>query len=589
MDDIYNQVCAPGEESYFTEKALDHLNVKFDIAAEDLARIPRVGPVIVVANHPFGALEGMLLAALLKTVRPDFKILANFLLARIPEMRPLIISVDPFGGKDAPGRNIAPMKEAVRLVQKGGLLAMFPAGEVSHLNFKNREITDPQWTRTVARIIRMTQAPILPLYFDGNNSLLFQVAGLIHKRLRTALLPRELLNKRNRRIPTRVGNLISFERMNRIGDDHDLVEYIRMRTYLLSGRADSIGSLPSATDGGAGSSQGQKPIPPPDHNKLLAEEVSHIPEENIMAHQGDYLVFRARMEEIPLIIREIGRLRELTFRQVGEGTGKALDLDRFDTHYLHLFAWNKEKKQIVGAYRLGTTDTIMDRFGVKGLYTSTLFKFREPLLTQISPAIELGRSFIRPEYQKEFAPLNLLWKGVGRFIVENPRYKMLFGPVSINNRYHSISRRLLVGFLTLNNFNTDLARLVKPKTPPKVRQQKRWDESAVSRLVSEVNEIDDLISEIQADRMGIPILLKHYLKLGGRLLGFNIDPDFSDVLDGLILVDLRLTPRRILEKYMGREGLARFLEYDPKSGGKDAKFPAGQGETRPGENPAQNL
>ncbi len=589
MDDIYNQVCAPGEESYFTEKALDHLNVKFDIAAEDLARIPREGPVIVVADHPFGALEGMLLAALLKTVRPDFKILANFLLARIPEMRPLIISVDPFGGKDAPGRNTAPMKEAVRLVQKGGLLAMFPAGEVSHLNFKNREITDPQWTRTVARIIRMTQAPILPLYFDGSNSLLFQVAGLIHKRLRTALLPRELLNKRNRRIPTRVGNLISFERMNRIGDDHDLVEYIRMRTYLLAGRADSTGSLPPAADSGDGSSQGQKPIPPPDHNKLLAEEISRIPEENIMAHQGDYLVFRARMEEIPLIIREIGRLRELTFRQVGEGTGKALDLDRFDTYYLHLFAWNKEKKQIVGAYRLGTTDTIWERFGVKGLYTSTLFKFREPLLTQISPAIELGRSFIRPEYQKEFAPLNLLWKGIGRFIVENPRYKMLFGPVSINNRYHSISRRLLVGFLTLNNFNTDLARLVKPKTPPKVRQQKRWDESAVSRLVSEVNEIDDLISEIQTDRMGIPILLKHYLKLGGRLLGFNIDPDFSDVLDGLILVDLRLTPRRILEKYMGREGLARFLEYDPQSGGREAKLPAGRAETRPGENPTRNL
>ncbi len=567
LNRIYNQTSIPGEESIFTERALRVMNVTYDISDEDRERIPEEGPVVVVANHPFGAIEGIVLAELLKSVRKDFKILANYLLNRIVEMRPLLISVDPFGSRRAKMRNIKPLKEAIKLVGSGGLLGIFPSGEVSHFSLRNREVTDPHWSRTIAGIIRKSGAKVVPLYFSGRNSTFFQIMGLIHPRLRTILLPREFLNKRNRKISIRVGNPIPFKRLDEFLNDDDLMDYIRMRTYLLAGRTEADEGRSQLFEGANGHSSKLKPVAPPDHNKTLADEVDSIPEDDILARKGDFVVYVAKMQNIPGVMREIGRLREITFREAGEGTGKAIDLDKYDTHYLHLFVWNREKKHIIGSYRLGLTDIIMDRHGMKGLYTTSLFRFKKSLLEQITPAIELGRSFIRPEYQKEYAPLNLLWKAIGQFIVRNPRYKMLFGPVSINNRYQSASRQLLVSFLTHNKFNADLARLVKPKTPPKRRRNTgSLEEPIIGHLVADLDEVSHLISEIEADQQSVPILLKHYLKLGGVLLGFNIDSEFSDVLDGLILVDLTKTPQRILEKYMGPEGFERFREYHQERG-----------------------
>lgn len=565
LNRIYRQVAETGDQNVFTEKALEYLNISFDIAAEDRARIPREGPVILAANHPFGAIEGIVLVELLKSIRPDFKIMANYLLGRITEMRPLLINVDPFGSQRAVARNIGPLKEAFRFVKNGGLLGVFPSGEVAHLDVRRREVTDPRWSKTIAGLVRKTGAPVVPVYFDGRNSNFFQLMGLIHPRLRTVLLPRELLNKRNGRISIRVGEVIANDKLIGFGKDEAIIDYIRLRTYLLAGRANEEPLGPRISKGLRPPGRKLGPIAPPDHSKTIADEVAGIGEERILARKGDYVVYQSKMPEIPKIMREIGRLRETTFREAGEGTGKAIDLDKYDTHYWHLFVWNREKKHVIGSYRLGPTDVILDQYGISGLYTSSLFKFKKPLLDQITPALELGRSFIRGEYQKEYAPLNLLWKAIGEYVVRNPRYKMLFGPVSINSNYQSASRQLLVSFLTHNKFNTDLAKLVKPKTPLKMRRaSSQWNTPTASHLVSNLNEVSSLITEIEADRQGIPILLKHYLKLGGELLGFNIDPEFSDVLDGLILVDLTKTPRRILEKYMGKSGYTRYNEYHRK-------------------------
>jgi len=562
LNNIYRQVSLPGEESLFPEKALESLNVSLDISKEDRLRIPSEGPVVIVANHPFGAIEGIVLSALLKSIRPDFKILANYLLDRIIEMRPHLINVDPFGSKESFARNIAPLKEAIQLVRNGGLLGVFPSGEVAHLDVRRREVSDPEWSHTVARIVRKTGAQVVPVYFDGRNSNFFQLIGLIHPRLRTALLPRELINKRNRSISIRVGKPISNRKMVEMENDNEITDYLRMRTYLLGVRADTDSGEKKAKASMIATSSSMKPIAPPDHSKHLSDEIDCLPEDKILARKGDFVVYQARMQEIPRVMREIGRLREITFRDAGEGTGKAIDLDKYDTHYIHLFAWNKEKKQVIGAYRLGPTDIMINRLGLKGLYTASLFNMNKSLMDQITPAIELGRSFIRQEYQREYAPLNLLWKGIGHYIAQNPRYKMLFGPVSISNTYQSASRQLLVSFLTQNKLDAELTKLVRPKTPLKKRNLSRELKAASSsRIVNDLNEVSALIAEIEADRKTFPILLKHYLKLGGKLLGFNIDSEFADVLDGLILVDLTETPGKILEKYMGKEGYRRFMDY----------------------------
>jgi putative hemolysin len=293
---------------------------------------------------------------------------------------------------------------------------------------------------------------------------------------------------------------------------------------------------------------------------LLKAEVEALPVDQLLAASGHFTVHSARAGQIPWCLQEIGRLRELTFRAAGEGTGKASDIDLFDTYYLHLFVWDAKAEAIVGAYRMGLADEILARYGKSGLYTQSLFKYGSRVLRTLNPAIELGRSFVRAEYQRNFAPLLLLWRGIGRFVARSPRYAVLFGPVSISNSYEPVSRRLIVDYLKANSVEAGLARDVKPRRPFHAGKPADRDVADLCGL-GDIEELSRAIERIEPDRKGVPILLKHYLKLGGRVLGFNTDDQFGDALDGLILVDLRTSDPRILARYMGEEGAAEFLAY----------------------------
>jgi len=293
---------------------------------------------------------------------------------------------------------------------------------------------------------------------------------------------------------------------------------------------------------------------------LLKAEVEALPAEQRLVASGQFAVQYARSGQIPWCLQEIGRLRELTFRTAGEGTGKASDIDLFDAYYLHLFLWDAQAEAIVGAYRMGLVDEIVARYGKRALYTQSLFKYGLKLLEHINPAIELGRSFVRAEYQRSFSPLMLLWRGIGRFILRSPHYAVLFGPVSISNSYTPLSRRLIVDYLSMNNAQTELARHVRPRRPFRGPRSGMWDEVEVAGL-KDIEDLSRAVARIERDSKRVPILLQQYLKLGGRLLGFNSDDQFSDALDGLILVDLRASDPRVLARYMGEEGAAAFLAF----------------------------
>lgn len=547
----------------FPEKALDQLKVSYDLAEEDLSRLMiSTGPVIVVANHPFGGIEGIILASILRSLRCDVKFMANSLLNCIPEMRDLLISVNPFKGEAAIKENIRPVRESIQWVKNGGMLVVFPAGEVSHFDLQKGAITDPAWSPTISRIIRMTNAPVLPVFFRGTNSAVFHMAGMVHPLLRTAMLPNELLNKGRKNIQVRVGDLIPYEKFQAFERDADMTEYLRIRTYLLELRSPRTDRWDIKTFLPILKNKVEQTIIPPRNPCRMAEEIHQLPPSQTLLENGDHLVIQAEADQIPRVLIEIGRLRETTFRIVGEGTGKAVDLDRFDASYTHLFIWNRAKREVVGAYRLGRTDELMKQQGIRGLYTNTLFRYEPGFLERLGPALELGRSFIRPEYQKSYAPLLLLWKGIARFIVDNPHYKTVFGPVSITDEYQAVSKQLMVGFLKANRYRTDLAKLVQPKKPLRSKSLKGLDIEAVVRMLKDdVGNISELISCIEEDRKGIPVLLKQYLKLGGQIIGFNVDSAFGNALDGLIMVDLTRTESRMLERYLGKDGARRFLAY----------------------------
>lgn len=584
IDELYSGIPQGAVGRDFVDAALHAFHFSYRVSDEDMARIPESGPVVVVANHPFGGLEGLILAGLLASRRPDVKIMANFLLRRIPELSDFFIFVDPFGSTDAAKQNIRPLKESLAHLRRGGILGVFPAGEVSHLQIKNRRpaISDPAWSASVARIVRKTGATVVPMFFDGNNSRLFQLLGLVHPRLRTALLPREFLNKRDRPIEVRIGSPIPFSRLEQMVEGEDnadelIIRCLRLRSYLLAARGAKSRPRPKIFLPKGGSRQ-EALIPAADP-QLLADEVAALPQECRMFKSGEFSVLCAEARQLPLILREIGRLRELTFRRVGEGSGKACDLDGFDAYYLHLFIWNETNREVVGAYRIGRTDDILARLGQRGLYTDTLFVLKERFLRNISPALEMGRSFVRPEYQKSYSSLLLLWKGLARFVVQNPKYKILFGPVSITNEYKTASRQLIARYFKEQNALPELARLVRPRTPLK---EQHWLKNAARTLVTDLDDLVELLTDIEADQKGIPVLLRQYLKLGGKLLAFNVDHEFADALDGLIVVDLMRTDRKQLERYMGKEGLAGFLAFHglgPVSAGNPADGPEGSGGT----------
>jgi putative hemolysin len=529
------------------------LNVHTQVSGRDLALIPRQGPVVAVANHPFGLIEGAILPSLFLSVRSDVKIMANHLLAAMPETNRLCIYVDPYGGEHAARANRKGLKDAIAWLKQGGLLTVFPAGEVSHLNLKERAITDPEWNHSVARLIRITGATVLPVYLLGANSALFQLLGFLHPRVRTALLPHEFFNKHNRNIEVRIGSPIPPAKFRAYQDDVALIRYLRRRTYLLQNR-EAPKHFQSASAQPAGAAV---------LGELLAGEVAKLAPERTLVETEDFSVLLAKANQIPNVLHEIGRLREVTFRQVGEGTGKPIDLDRFDDHYWHLFVWNRHANEVAGAYRLGPSDEILARFGPKGFYTSQLFQWKQSFLDRISPALELGRSFVRPEYQKTYAPLLLLWKGIGQYLIRNPQYKLLFGPVSISNGYTAASRQLMVKFLSAYRQSPELTPLVRARNPFRQRASlpsAKLADELIGATVWDIEELSALIADVEIDRKGVPILLKQYLKLGGELVAFNIDRRFSDALDGLIVVDLRKTDARVLERYMGKDGAAQFLK-----------------------------
>ncbi len=550
------------DERHFADKVLDALDVECIVPDDMLERIPKTGPLVVVANHPFGGIEGVILLAMLRRVRKDVRILANYMLSSIPDLRDSFFFVDPFGREDSAAKNLGAMRDAIKWAKEGHVLGVFPSGAVSHLHLRKRAVLDPAWSPTVARIVKRSEAAVTPVFFDGRNSNLFQLAGFIHPRLRTAMLPREMLRRRSGKVKAYIGRPIPAGKLSRIEDADELIAYLRVRTYILKPRRDRKHRFRRKTD----SVRHEEPIVPAIDSEVMIEEIDCLPSHQKLHTNGNYEVYYARARQIPSILREIGRLREISFRDVGEGTGKSIDLDRFDPHYLQLFIWDREAGRIVGAYRLGQTDRIRRRYGKRGLYTTTLFHIKTRLLEQIGPALELGRSFVHPDYQKSYAPLMLLWRGIGAYIANNPRYRMLFGPVSISALYTSTSKRLLVRFLRLNKSLPSLSRLVRPKNPPHLPAAPHVDDTQLSTVVHSLDEVNDLVRELEADGKPMPVLLRQYLKLNAKLLGFNLDPEFGDVVDGLVLIDVVNIDDKVRARYMGKEESASFMAYHGRNG-----------------------
>jgi putative hemolysin len=554
--DLYRRV-QRSPEGFRLEGLLAEMRVDLRFSDADRSRIPATGPVVVVANHPYAVLDGAILTVLLTRVRPDVKVLTNLLLSEIPELEQHCIFLDPFQTDRPADSNRKPLREALAWLQQGGMLAIFPAGEVAHWQMPTVQIADPAWNDTAVRLIRRTHATALPVYFCGHNGVGFQLLGMIHPKLRSAFLLQEFLQQEGKEVEVRIGSAIPADAIDSISDDREATNYLRSRTYLLARRSRT--EVPRAV--GLRSriaSRIQQPVAAAVHPELLQNEIDSLPSNRRLTENAEFAVYHATAREIPNLLLEVGRVRELTFRRAGEGTGKRRDLDSFDAYYWHILLWSKTRRELVGGYRAGSTSEILAERGLAGLYTSTLFRYDESLFQKLGPSLELGRSFVRPEYQRQYAPLLLLWKGIAHLVAKRPEIPVLFGAVSISNDYNEASREMIYRFFEARMMEDDLAGLIEPRRPFRPAFLRRWDCRSMCRALRDLDELSQPITDIEADGKGLPILLRQYAKIGGKLLGFNVDRKFSNVLDGLVVVDLRRTEPAVLERYMGREAATNF-------------------------------
>lgn len=553
---LYRRV-QQSREGFRLESLLAEMRIRTRIEASDRARIPARGPVVVVANQPHGIVDGAILSIVLTEVRPDVKVLTHFLFCDIPELQRLCIFVDSFQTDRSLEANRKALREAMEWLQQGGMLAMFPAGQAPHWQMPVTQIADPGWDTTAVRLIRRTGAVALPVHFCGHSGSGPQILGMVHPKLRSAFLLQEFLQQAGKAVEVRVGSALSQDAIVNLDDDGEATEYLRWRTNLLARRSREMNSKPSAPRS-IFPARIKEPVADAVSAETLALEIESLPALNRLAENGDLSVYVATAVEIPNALLEIGRLRELTFRRAGEGTGKCRDLDSFDQYYWHVLLWNSAKRELVGAYRAGSTAHILKTRGVAGLYTSTLFRYDQGLFEKLGPALELGRSFVRPEYQRQYAPLLLLWKGIARLAALHPEAAVLFGAVSISNDYNAASREMIYRFFEARMQRDDLSAMVEPRRPFRTSLLRRWDCRSMCRALHDIEELSQPMTDIEADGKGLPILLRQYAKIGGKLVGFNVDRKFSNVLDGLVVVDLRQTDPAVLDRYMGREAAATF-------------------------------
>ena len=545
---VYDGRPANANPIEFLDYALKALGVTIDLKNKEcLEEIPKTGPVLIVANHPLGGLEGMAIAREIARVRPDIQVLTNELLRRIPELAPIFIGVNVLS-KDAASANVGGIKQVHSHLKNNGAILLFPAGMVSAYEPGHRRIQDREWNRLAGQLVKRYGCTTVPVNVSGRNSGYFYTAGRIHPRLRTILLPRQLANKKNYRLPLKLGRPIPATELRLLESPQAITDYLRVSTDALAGDIQ-----PRKVPVMAGIDE----LDPLASEREVDEAIAALEEHRLLEHE-EFDVYCAPFAALGAIMEQIAIAREITFRSVGEGTGLSRDSDEFDPHYLHLFLWDKERKCIAGAYRVGLVDEIVAKYGVKGLYTRSLYRYDESFIRKLGSAIEMGRSFIHPDYQRRPVSLNLLWRGIGKILVTHPQYHTLFGSVSISREYSDLARSLIADTMLTNFRAQEYAELVQPLTPHKV-DNRVWSQKMLAELAN-VKMLGKLVGRCDPGK-AVPVLLRHYLSLNGRLICFNIHSGFNESLEGLIVVDARKTDLKTLGRFLGAEGLATFLQH----------------------------
>ncbi len=529
----------------FFRLACKHLPLNYEVTG--LENIPEEGACVIVSNHPHGMSDGLMIGDIAMKRRSDIRIVVNDFLHCVRGMRPYQITVDVYGGEEAKRANMAGIREMMRWLREGHCLILFPSGSAASWSKEHGRVVDDPWQTNMASIIRKSGATVVPMHFSGQNGPLFQMVTQLCKEKRSALLPREIKRDIRTLHQVQVGRPISANRLEMLPDDAALCDFLRLSSMMLRYPGTAANQI----------SENPRPmvdIDTPIAPELLQKELDSLPQEEhlLYTHKSTGLqIYTAKGSEIPNMLHEIGVQREITFRAVGEGSGFACDKDDYDLYYDHLIMWDPAKRQLAGAYRMGRTDEIVTSRGSTGIYNAEFFTLGNDFVNHVKGGLEMGRAFITAPYQKHPASLDTLWMGIGRFVVKHPQYRYLYGTVSVSSDYTVRSRALIYEYLKCHCMNKELAKHVTAKTPPKDMDLFSEDAQLLPTAMGDLRILSSMISDLEPDGRSIPVLLRQYLRLGGEMISFNVDSEFGDTLDCLVLVDLARAPERLLTRYRG--------------------------------------
>lgn len=538
LNKLYSQI-AEKNGVEFIDELIKSLEFCIEFDESQLAKIPKKGPLIIVSNHPLGGFDGLLLIKYISKVRKDVKVLANFLLKKIDPVSEFFVAENPFNDDED---RVDGANDAIEHLNSGGVLCLFPAID---LNSKDTfdGVTDRVWQFPAVNFVKKARVPVVPVLFQGTNSRLLHLFAKIHPSLKNARMPSEILSKKHKNIKLRIGSPIQVDDQDRFDDVYQFGRYMRAKTY---GMASDIEVRRFFNYTLKPSSKPQPIIDPVPKEKIL-KEIQSIKSDGLLFKLKNYVAYCAPAADIPNILNEIGRLREITFRAVGEGTNRSIDIDEFDLYYNQLIIWDEDEQRIVGAYRLGKGKEIMSQFGKRGFYLHTLFRMDEKFKPVLEESLELGRSFVIKEYQRKPMPLFLLWKGILYFLLKNPEYRYLIGPVSISNNYSTVSKDLIIRFIMRNHLNWQLARHIKPRNSYQFKSDNTDLNLLMENMDHDINRLDKTIGDMDELNSGLPVLLKKYIKLNAKIIAFNVDPKFNNCLDGLIILDVYDVPKNTIE------------------------------------------
>lgn len=556
LNKVYPYV-ADLEGPEFSEEVLRRFGISYEVPPEQLANIPAEGGFLTVSNHPFGGADGLILNAIINPRRPDFKILTTFLLAQVPNLTKWFIPVDNFSTGGA--KSITGIRTALGHIGSGGSLGLFPTGEVSTWQKKERRtavsgrrvIEDKPWPDNILKLIKNSGLQVVPIYFDGTDSLLFHILGKVHPRLRTIRLVHELTNKRGMTVKVRIGKAIPASEIAALSIP-TLKEYLRNRTYALEAQVLQQGGRPFGSAQGPGNkAQGpetaQEPIADPVDPKIILAQMESLGDKEVF-QSGDYKAYLIDASDAPDAMRELYRLREETFRQIGEGTGEPLDTDSYDAYYKHLILWNIPNGEIVGAYRFGYGSAIIPERGKEGLYTSSLVNFGPDADSILLKSMELGRSFVVPKYQKDVLPLKLLLSGLAVALAKDPAAEYMIGTVTISDSLPNLYKSLTYYYLERDFKLPEAGRFAVPTNPFKPDYLRVNPDGLLSGIPSgDIDAFDRLLSSISGGKNRLPVLFRKYFSCGAKVACFNVDPLFGNCLDAMIVLKASDFPVPLLQ------------------------------------------